>query len=85
MARRTARKFTDEFKRQMVGLYNSGKPSSEIIKEYELTPSTFYKWVKQYNETGSFKTSDNLTPEQKELIALRKQNKQLQMEVDILK
>lgn len=85
MVRRAARKFTDEFKRQMVGLYNSGKPSSEIIKEYELTPSTFHKWVKQHNETGSFKTSDNLTPEQKELIALRKQNKQLQMEVDILK
>lgn len=85
MTRRAARKFTDEFKKQMVGLYNSGKPSSEIIKEYELTPSTLHKWVKQHNETGSFKTSDNLTPEQKELIALRKQNKQLQMEVDILK
>lgn len=85
MTRRAARKFTDEFKKQMVGLYNSGKPSSEIIKEYELTPSTFHKWVKQHNETGSFQTSDNLTPEQKELIALRKQNKQLQMEVDILK
>ena len=41
--------------------------------------------MKQHNETGSFQTSDNLTPEQKELIALRKQNKQLQMEVDILK
>lgn len=85
MARRAARKFTDEFKKQMVGLYNSGKPSSEIIKEYELTPSTFHKWVQQYKQTGSFKTSDNLTPEQKELISLRKQNKQLQMEVDILK
>ena len=85
MARRAARKFTEEFKKQMVGLYNSGKTSSEIIKEYELTPSTFHKWVNQYNQTGSFKTSDNLTAEQKELIALRKQNKQLQMEVDILK
>ena len=85
MARRAARKFTEEFKKQMVGLYNSGKPSSEIIKEYELTPSTFHKWVNQYNQTGSFKTSDSLKPEQKELIALRKQNKQLQMEVDILK
>ena len=62
MARRAARKFTDEFKKQMVGLYNSGKPSSEIIKEYELTPYTFHKWVKQHNETGSFQTSDNLTP-----------------------
>lgn len=41
----------------MVGLYNSGKPSSETIKEYELTLSTFNKLVKQYNEIGSFKKS----------------------------
>jgi len=34
---------------------------------------------------GSFKESDNRTPEEKELIELRKQNKQLLMENDILK
>ncbi len=34
---------------------------------------------------GSFKERDNLTPEQAELIALRKKNKQLEMENDILK
>jgi transposase len=50
-----------------------------------LTPSTFDKWVKQANTSGSFKEKDNLTPEQKELIQLRKQNKQLLMENDILK
>ena len=48
-------------------------------------PSTFDKWVKQANTSGSFKEKDNLTPEQKELIQLRKQNKQLLMENDILK
>jgi transposase len=85
MEKRVARKYTDEFKRQMVNLYASGKPSGEIIREYELTPSTFHKWVKQFNQSGSFKESDNQTPEQKELIILRKQNKQLLMENDILK
>ena len=59
--------------------------SREIIREYELTASTFHKWVKQFNKTGSFKEADNRTPEEKELIALRKQNKQLLMENDILK
>jgi len=85
MERKAARKFTDEFKQQMVNLYNNGKPSGEIIKEYDLTPSAFHEWVKKYNKTGSFKAADNQTPEQKELIALRKQNKQLLMENDILK
>ena len=85
MERRQARKFTEEFKLQMVQLHANGKPSNEIIKEYDLTPSTFHKWVQQYNNSQSFKQKDNLTPEQKELLKLRKENKQLLMENDILK
>ena len=57
---------------------------SEIIKEYDLTPSSFDKWVKQARTTGSFKTVDNLTDEQRELIELRKRNKELEMQLDIL-
>ena len=30
----------------MVQLYNNGKSRSEIIKEYDLTPSAFNNWVK---------------------------------------
>ena len=37
--KRAKRKFTDQFKQQMVKLHNSGKPRAEIIKEYDLTPS----------------------------------------------
>ncbi|HDU0640036.1 TPA: IS3 family transposase, partial [Enterococcus faecium] len=70
---------------QIVDLYLAGKPRAEIIREYELTPSSFDKWMKQAQSTGSFKERDNLTPEQAELIALRKKNKQLEMENDILK
>ena len=85
MEKRTRREYTKEFKQQMVSLHAGGKPACEIIREYDLTTSTFHKWVKQYHQTGSFKTADNLTPEEKELMALRKQNKQLLMENDILK
>lgn len=85
MEKRTRREYTKEFKQQMVALHASGKPASEIIREYELTASTFHKWVQKFNKTGSFKEADNRTPEEKELIALRKQNKQLLMENDILK
>ena len=83
--RKPRRTFTNEFKSQIVQLYISGKKRTDIIREYDLTPSTFDKWVKQANTSGSFKEKDNLTPEQKELIQLRKQNKQLLMENDILK
>ena len=83
MEKLTRWEFAKKFKQQMVALHGSGKPASEIIREYELTASSFHKWVKQFNNTGSFKEDDNRNPEEKELIALRKQNKQLLMENDI--
>lgn len=82
---REKRQYTDEFKQQVVNLYNSGKPRSEIIKEYELTPSAFSGWIRTYNRTGSFAAKDNRTPEENELIKVRKELKQLRMENDILK
>ena len=47
MAKRERRTFTEEFKQQMVQLYQNGKPRKEIIREYDLTPSSLDKWVGQ--------------------------------------
>lgn len=69
----------------MIDLYNSGKIRVEIIREYDLTPSSFDKWLRQAKQSGSFKEADNLTPAEKELIALRKRNQQLKLENDILR
>jgi transposase len=85
MTKREKRKFTDEFKHQMVQLYLNGKPRKDIIREYDLTPSSLDKWINQSQDTGSFKEKDNQTAEEAELIKLRKEIKQLQMENDILK
>lgn len=83
--RKQRRTFTEEFKRQIVLLYQNGKRKCDIINEYDIAPSLLDKWIKQAETTGSFKEKDNLTPEQLELIELRKRNKQLEMENDILK
>lgn len=85
MTKRARRIFTGEFKQQIVQLYLNGKPRQEIIREYDLNPSSIDKWTKQHRETGSFKEKDNRSPEENELIRLRKENKQLLMENDILK
>lgn len=85
MSRRERREFTEEFKLQMLKLYNSGKPVVEIVKEYDLTRSAFMNWIQKYNKTGSFKACDNRTEEEKELLRLKKENQQLRMENDILK
>jgi transposase len=85
MTQRKRRIFTTDFKEQVVMLYINGKPRLEIIKEYDLTSSAFDKWIKQHQTSGSFKEADNRTPEQIELKRALKENKQLKMEVDILK
>lgn len=83
--RRQRRSFTEDFKKQVVQLYNAGKPRSEILKEYDLSPSAFDRWVNRINSTGSTKEKDNRTIEEVELIQLRKEVQQLRMENDILK
>ena len=47
------RHFTDEFKRQIVGLHDAGKPRREIMEEYDLGKSTLERWIKSINATGS--------------------------------
>lgn len=83
--RREKREFTEEFKQQMVKLYNSGKPRVDINREYDLNPSALNRWIQRINATGSTKESDNRSPEDNELLKLRKENQQLKMENDILK
>jgi transposase len=79
------RTFTAEFKKQMVQLYQNGKARQAIVEEYDLTPSALDRWIKQEETSGSFKEKDNRSPEEQELIQLRKEVKQLRMENDILK
>ena len=83
--KRARRTYNEEQKKQLVELFNHGKPRSEIIREYDLTASAFDKWVKRINATGSSREKDNRTIEEQELIKLRKENQQLRMENDVLK
>ena len=79
------RYYAEEFKRQIVGLISSGKTVSEIEREYKVTKPTIREWLKRYAKSGEFGTEANRSEEEKELRELRKENRQLNMEVDILK
>ena len=69
----------------MVMLYQNGKNRADIVAEYDLTKSALDKWIKQYQTSGAFSAQENRSTEENELIALRKENKRLLMENDILK
>lgn len=85
MEKRPRRTFTEEFKKRMVELYNVGKSRTEIVKEYDLTPSALDRWISRINRTGSSREKDNRTAEENELIELRKENVRLRLENEILK
>lgn len=77
--------YADDFKRKIVELVSSGRSISAISREYEISKSTVSTWCKQHKNSGSFRAADNLSESEKELKLLRKENKQLRMENDILK
>ena len=73
----------EAFKRQIVQLYENGKPSREIRAEYDIARSTPRRWVQGIRDSGSTKAADNRTPERNEPVELRKRNGQSEMEVDV--
>ena len=79
------RHYDEAFKRQIVQLYESGKPSRETGAEYDIARSTPRRWVQGIRNSGSTRAADNRTPGQNELIELGKRNRQSEMEVDVLK
>jgi len=80
-----AKRYEEPFKKQIVALFSNGKSLAEINREYGIAKSTVKEWVERYNSSGSFSVNGNRSEEEKELIALRKKVKQLEMENDILK
>lgn len=81
ISKQVRRTFTSEFKKQMVELYENGKPIAAIVTEYELTASALDRWIKQSKTSGSIKEKDNRSLEE----TMRKELQRLKMENDILK
>lgn len=82
---RHTRHFTDEFKRQIVGLHNAAKPKREAMDEYGLGKSTVERWAKSISATGSLRAAGNRTPGQDRILELERESRRLRMEVDVLK
>jgi transposase len=66
-------------------LYQNGKSKSDITKEYDIHISVIGRWISQYDNSGSFKEKENISELELENIQLKKRNKELEMENDILK
>ena len=73
----------EAFKRRIVRLYENGKPAREIRDECDISRSTLHRWVQGIRDSGSAKAAGNRTPEQNELVELRRRDRQSEMEVDV--
>ena len=85
MTKRKRTTYSNEFKLQMVELYNNGKPAKEITAEYDLSPASIHNWVRAFRENGTTESESKLTLEQRDSLEKDKRIKQLEMENDILK
>lgn len=47
--------YEESFKRQIVQLYENGKPAREIKDEYDISHSTLHRWVQGIRNSGSRK------------------------------
>lgn len=77
--------FADEFKRQIVDLYNAGKPRRDAMDECGLGKSTVERWVESINATGSPRAAGSRTPGQDRILELEREDRRLRIEVDVLK
>src|SRR5690349_18070720 len=85
--RRARRKFSDEFKADVVKLCRAGGESiSAVAERLDLTETAVRAWVKQAEVDEQGGTDEALTTDEKtELARLRREVKRLTMERDILK
>jgi transposase len=73
-----------EFREQIVELAQNGRSVASLAREFGPTESTIATWVKQA-EIDSGRRPDGVTSSEKEeLTRLRRENRQLQQERDIL-
>jgi transposase len=87
-ARRTRRNYTKEFKADAVGLVvEQGYSSAEVGRRLGVSENNVNRWVRQHRDKTESTSADGLTREQleTELKRLRKENKRLEMEREILK
>lgn len=82
---RTHQAYPLEFRQHMVELVRAGRTPEDLAKEFEPSAGSIRNWVAQ-GERDAGQRSDGLSGEERqELRRLRRENKQLRVERDILK
>ena len=83
---RPRRSFTPEFKAEIVELCQRGERSvGQVAKDFDLTETAVREWLKQAGRDAGTGDGGLTSSEKDELAALRRENRRLREDVDILK
>jgi transposase len=82
MARQS--QYPPEFRQKIVELVRSGRRLHDVAREYKLSPQTVSTWVHR-KEVDSGEREGMSSDERAELVRLRRENRTLRAERDILK
>jgi len=77
--------YAPEFREQMVDLVRAGRSPEELSREFEPSAQTIRNWVKQSDLDLGVRTDGLTSDEREELRRLKRENKQLKLEREILK
>ncbi len=79
-----AKRYPKEFRRQMVELHRAGRTLSELSREFGPSQWAISRWVKQADRDEGRGDGGLSTAEREELARLRRENKRLLIEREIL-
>jgi len=89
--------YTEDFKKMIIEVYNTGKPIKEICEEYGVSTTTLNNWINQVQPKEkiskkpiitTIKNKNNGRTESKdveEISKLKKENEKIKIELEILK
>ena len=81
---RTRNPYPAEFRDQIVSLARTGRSAESLAREFEPCVATIHGWIKQTDRDGGSRSAGLTSDERDELRRLRRENRQLRQERDIL-
>jgi transposase len=82
---KTRSPYPPEFRRKILDLVRAGRTAESLAKQFEPSAPTIRNWVKQADLDAGTRTDGLTTDERNELARLRRENRVLREEREILK
>ena len=82
---KSRRQYPAEFRARMVDLVHAGRTPEELSREFEPSAQSISNWVRQAERDGGVRQDGLTSDEKEELRQLRRENRVLREEKEILK